>query len=95
MNIPIHQQKLVHKGKPLHEGTLEDCHIADGTKLHLISSSTTTPASSKPINSAFLCELQQLASKWLQNPQEREAFVNAFQKVRTNSSVHVDLCFFF
>ncbi|UJR33314.1 hypothetical protein I4U23_020764 [Adineta vaga] len=74
LNIPINQQKLVLKGKPLHSGSLEDCHIVDGSKLHLILSSNSSSIPTKSIDSAFISELKILASKWLPNPQEREAF---------------------
>jgi hypothetical protein len=81
LNIPITEQKLVLKGKPLHDGSLEDYHIADGTKLHLIVSTHYSTISTKPVNSAFLNELRLLASEWIQSPNEREAFVTAFQRV--------------
>ncbi len=70
------------KGKPLHDGLLRDYQIIDGSKLHLIiSPQTSTIVSTKPINNAFINELRLLASKWIQNPNEREAFVIAFQTV--------------
>ena len=84
LNIPIAQQKLVLKGKPLHDGSLRDYQIIDGSKLHLIISSqnpTTTTTANKTTNNAFINELRLLASKWIDNPNEREAFVIAFQAV--------------
>lgn len=48
----------------------------------MISSTTaTTTTTTKQVNSAFINELYLLASKWIQNPNEREAFVSAFQRV--------------
>ncbi|CAF0897989.1 unnamed protein product [Adineta steineri] len=90
LNIPINQQKLVLKGKPLHDGSLEDYHIVDGSKLHLILSTNST-ISTKPINNAFLNELHSLASKWIQNANEREAFVNAFQREMKKAVDHLSL----
>lgn len=85
MNIPINQQKLVLKGKPLHDGLLSDYQIIDGSKLHLmISSSNSTIISNKSINNAFTNELYLLASKWIRNPNEREIFVSNFQTVILN-----------
>jgi hypothetical protein len=83
LNIPFNQQKLVLKGKPLHDGLLRDYQIIDGSKLHLIvSSQNSTTSASKPIiNNAFINELRLLASKWIENAHEREAFVIAFQTV--------------
>ena len=81
MNIPVNQQKLVLKGKPLHDGSLRDHQIVDGAKLHLMLSTHTTTSPSKPVNTAFTNELRLLASKWIDNPNAREAFVIAFQKV--------------
>lgn len=81
LNIPINQQKLVLKGKPLHDGSLRDHQIVDGSKLHLMLSNNVTPSPSKPVNTAFTNELRLLASKWIDNPNDREAFIIAFQKV--------------
>ncbi|CAF2590784.1 unnamed protein product [Rotaria sp. Silwood2] len=72
LKIPINQQKLVLKGKPLHDGCLSDYQITDSAKLHLIIS--TQYSSNKPTNSAFINELRLFASKWIQNPNERDAF---------------------
>lgn len=47
-------------------------------------SSATSAKATKPVNSPFINELHLLASKWIQNPNEREAFVNAFQRVNNN-----------
>lgn len=79
INIPINQQKLVFKGKPLHDGSLQDHQITDGTKLHLII----VPQQSTivPMNNVLINELRLLASKWIENPNDREAFVTAFQIV--------------
>jgi hypothetical protein len=44
----------------------------------------------KPINNAFINEIRLLASKWIQNPNEREAFVTAFQIVNKNSTISYD-----
>lgn len=81
MNIPTNQQKLVLKGKPLHDGSLRDHQIIDGSKLHLMLSSHCTPSPSKPVSTVFANELRQLAAKWIENANDREAFVIAFQKV--------------
>ncbi len=82
LNIPINQQKLVLKGKPLHDGLLRDYQITDGSKLHLIiSTQKSTILTNKSINNTFINELRLLASKWIDNPNEREAFVTAFQIV--------------
>jgi hypothetical protein len=82
LNIPVNQQKLVLKGKPLHDGSLEDHQIANGCKLHLITSAhNITPTAKPPVNTAFTNELHLLAAKWTDNPNDREAFVVAFQKV--------------
>jgi len=66
------------KGKPLHDGLLHDYQITDGSKLHLIVSPQTP---NKPMKNAFVNELRLLASKWIENPNEREKFVTAFQTV--------------
>lgn len=81
LNIPVNQQKLVLKGKPLHDGSLRDHQIADGSKLHLILSTHSTILPTKPGNIAFINELRLLAAKWINNPNDREAFITAFQKV--------------
>jgi len=81
LNIPVNQQKLVLKGKPLHDGLVRDYQIIDGSKLHLIIS----PLSTKPINNAFINELHLLASKLIENPNEREAFITAFQTEMKNT----------
>ncbi|CAF1289191.1 unnamed protein product [Adineta steineri] len=83
LNIPVNQQKLVLKGKPLHDGSICDYQISDGSKLHLMVSSQTTPV--KSTNNAFTNELRLLASKWIENPNEREAFVIAFQTEMKNT----------
>ncbi len=89
LNIPINQQKLVLKGKPLHDGSLRDYQISDGSKLHLIVSTN------KPINDTFINELRLLASKWIVNPNEREAFVIAFQTVNSKiNSIRISLVLF-
>jgi hypothetical protein len=77
----VNQQKLVLKGKPLHDGSLEDHHIIDGCKLHLITSVHNIIPTTKPVNTAFTNELRLLAAKWIDNPNDRETFVTAFQKV--------------
>ncbi|CAF0741723.1 unnamed protein product [Rotaria sp. Silwood1] len=91
LNIPISQQKLVLKGKPLHDGSVRDYQIVDGSKLHLIISTQHATTSTKPVNTAFINELHLLASKWIQNPNEREAFVNAFQREMKNTVDHLSL----
>jgi len=78
LNIPISQQKLVLKGKPLHDGLLRDHQIVDGSKLHLIISTHYSPLPTKPVNNEFVTELHLLASKWIHNPTDREIFVTAF-----------------
>jgi len=88
LNIPINQQKLVLKGKPLHDGSLRDHQITDGSKLHLIISTHYSTPPTKPINTAFINELRLLASKWIQDPNECDAFVTAFQRV-TNSKKNI------
>jgi len=85
LNIPTDQQKLVLKGKPLHDGSLRDHQIADGSKLHLILSTNYSSIPTKTMNTAFINELRLLASKWTQNPNEREAFVTAFQREMKNA----------
>jgi hypothetical protein len=65
----------------LHDGSLRDHQIADGTKLHLILSTHSSPTPTKPVNNAFVNELRLLASKWIDNPNEREAFITSFQSV--------------
>lgn len=93
LHIPVHQQKLVLKGRPLHDGSLEDNHVVDGAKLHLILSATSTPAApAKPANDAFLSQLQILAAKWLKTPQERDAFVSAFQRVSHRARLREGQC---
>ncbi len=92
LNIPINQQKLVLKGKPLHDGSLRDYQISDGSKLHLIVS--TQNSTNKPINDTFINELRLLASKWIVNPNEREAFVIAFQTVKSKIN-SIRICFLF
>ncbi|CAF1007198.1 unnamed protein product [Rotaria sp. Silwood1] len=77
LNISINQQKLVLKGKPLHDGCLSDYQITDGTKLHLLIS--TQNSTNKPTNNVLVNELRLFASKWIQNPNERDAFIIAFQ----------------
>ncbi|UJR13881.1 hypothetical protein I4U23_000889 [Adineta vaga] len=77
LNIPENQQKLVLKGKPLHDGSINDYQITDGTKLHLIISTQSTPT--KPNDNGLTNELRLLASKWTNNPNEREAFITSFQ----------------
>lgn len=77
-NIPIHQQKLVLRGKTLHDGTLADHQIVDGAKLHLIVSQL---APAKPVNNALIDQLNLLAEKWTSNPHDREIFVDGFLKV--------------
>ncbi|CAF0819928.1 unnamed protein product [Rotaria sordida] len=91
LNIPISQQKLVLKGKPLHDGSILDYQIVDGSKLHLIISTQHSTISTKPVNNAFINELYLLASKWIQNPNEREAFVTAFQREMKNTIDHLSL----
>ncbi|CAF0926891.1 unnamed protein product [Adineta steineri] len=83
LNIPVNQQKLVLKGKPLHDGSICDYQISDGSKLHLMVSTQTTPV--KSTNNAFANELRLLASKWIENSNEREAFVIAFQTEMKNT----------
>ena len=85
MNIPINQQKLVLKGKPLHDGLLQDHQIVHGSKLHLIIPTNSSTSSMKSVNNAFVNELHLLASKWIQNSHEREAFVTAFQQVNNGN----------
>ena len=80
LHIPENQQKLVLKGKPLHDGSICDYQITDGAKLHLIISTQSTPKKPMAANS-LTNELRTLASKWTNNPVEREAFVTAFQIV--------------
>ncbi|CAF4393751.1 unnamed protein product, partial [Rotaria sp. Silwood2] len=91
LNIPVSQQKLVLKGKPLHDGSIRDYQIVDGSKLHLIISTQHSTISTKPVNNAFINELDLLASKWIQNPNEREAFVNAFQREMKNTIDNLSL----
>jgi len=91
LNIPVNQQKLVLKGKPLHDGSLEDHHIADGSKLHLITSVHHITPTTKPVNTAFTNELRLLAAKWIDNPNDRDAFVTAFQKEMKNAVDHLSL----
>jgi len=91
LNIPIDQQKLVLKGKPLHDGSLQDHQIVDGSKLHLMISTNYSTPPIKQVNNAFINELRLLASKWIQNPNEREAFVTAFQKEMKNTVDHLSL----
>ncbi len=87
LNISINQQKLVLKGKPLHDGLLRDYQITDGSKLHLIiSPQNSAILPTKSINNPFLIELHILASKWIENPNEREAFVIAFQTVNLKNN---------
>ena len=89
LHIPISQQKLVLRGKTLHEGFLRDHQISDGCKLHIIlSGSNTGLTSTKPSNSAFIHELQSLASKWTSNVQERDAFVTNFQTVKRKELIY-------
>ncbi|CAF1525568.1 unnamed protein product [Adineta ricciae] len=78
LHIPENQQKLVVKGKPLHDGSICDYQITDGAKLHLIISTQSTPTKPMAANS-LSNELRMLASKWANSPTEREAFVTAFQ----------------
>ncbi|CAF1330120.1 unnamed protein product [Rotaria magnacalcarata] len=91
LNIPINEQKIVLKGKPLHDGLIRDYQIVDGSKLHLIVSTQHSTIPSKPVNNAFTNELHTLASKWIQSPTEREAFVNAFQQEMKNAVDHLSL----
>ncbi|CAF4301915.1 unnamed protein product [Rotaria sp. Silwood2] len=91
LNISVSQQKLVLKGKPLHDGSIRDYQIVDGSKLHLIISTQHSTISTKPVNNAFINELDLLASKWIQNPNEREAFVNAFQREMKNTIDNLSL----
>ena len=82
LNIPINQQKLVFKGKSLHDGSLGEYQIIDGSKIHLM---TQVQPTIKPVNSAFVNELYLLAAKWIPNPNERDSFVTAFQKVNQSN----------
>jgi hypothetical protein len=60
--------------------------------LHLIVS--TQNSTNKPINDTFINELRLLASKWIVNPNEREAFVIAFQTVKSKIN-SIRICFLF
>jgi hypothetical protein len=61
--------------------------------LHLIVS--TQNSTNKPINDTFINELRLLASKWIVNPNEREAFVIAFQTVNSKiNSIRISLVLF-
>ena len=82
LHIPVQQQKLILRGKPLHEGSLRDYSIADGAKLHLAVSGTLNAVpTSSPTSPAFVEQLKLLAAKWTNDPKAREEFVAAFQTV--------------
>lgn len=95
LNIPVQQQKLILRGKPLHDGSLKDHAINDGCKLHLMVSGTLNPlpTSRSPANSALVDQLKLLASKWTSDANAREAFVTAFQTVRERGTVQTEDAF--
>lgn len=84
LQIPIQQQKLILRGKPLHEGFLRDLSIGDGAKLHLMVSGTlnVVPPNSTSMSPVFVEQLKVLASKLTTDGQKRDAFVMAFQTVK-------------
>lgn len=90
LKIPIQQQKLILRGKALHEGSLGDLSIGDGAKLHLMVSGTlnVVPPSSTSMNPVFVEQLKLLASKLTNDGQKRDAFVTAFQTVTKLVKIH-------
>ena len=60
---------------------ISDYSIVDGSKIHLMISPVKVEANT------FVNELRLLASKWVENPNERELFVKVFQAVKFRKEI--------